>query len=275
VVFTAYLRQHVSRLLAQRLASLPGPVLEDSALELCARKVANGNGDMRRALEAAAQALDIAAERRAEAAAAEAAGGAGPSAPPRRLVGLREMASALARVTGGMGATNDNVAAIRALPAPQQLIMAAVGKMLGDSMASQGIAIRLPPAPGAATTAARFIGGGGGAILANPGLAAAPGRRLSGGGGGGDPASARRSKEVTLAELEAAHVALCRAVGVAPYTSGEFATAADLLCTLGLVEMGGGGGGERRRQRVLLRVPEDDVLLALADVPVLKHVVGA
>lgn len=200
---------------------------------------------------------------------------------PRRTVGMRQMAAALSRVTGGIGVTNDNVTAIRALPVPQQLLMCAVGKMLGDTMASRGIPIRLPPTGGAAHahTAARFIGGcAANAPLAEggSGMGGMQRRRPCGAAAAAaDSLGLRRSREVTLGELEASHMALCKAVGVAAYSSGEFATAADVLCTLGLVELSGGGGGERKRRRVSLRVPEDDVVMALAEVPVLKDVVGA
>ena len=139
--------------------------------------------------------------------------------------------------------------------------------------------MKVPGAGGAnqSTSAARFIGHSGlptePTLGPSASLADAHRRRPS---VGGAKAAQRKGRgDLTLGELEEAHAALCKRVGVAGYSAMEFATAADVLCTLGLVELGGGGGGERRRQRVALRVAEDDVFMALADVPVLRDVVGA
>ncbi len=77
-----------------------------------------------------------------------------------------------------------------------------------------------------------------------------------------------------MGDLQAAHAGLCKRMGVGHYSSGEFATAVDMLRTLGLVELRGGAESGARR-RVVLAVAEDDVMMALADVPVLKNVMGA
>jgi len=298
-VFPAYLRGQVSRLVTQRLAALPGPVFEPNAVEFCARKVANGSGDMRLALEAAAQAVEIlaaetedAAKKKAEKEAmdkAAAAAGAGdkepeekemgegdaPSsaAPKAPRVGMRHMAKALSRLTGGIGSSNANVAAIRMLPVPQQLLMCTVGKLLGEKLGAKGMTVRVPSAaPSLASAAAKFIGHAGiPTALVDEGPAPVPGsaadakqRRASGPG----------KHELTVADLQEAHQALCKKVGVAGYSGSEFMTAVEVLQTQGLVDIVG-PRGDLKRSRVTLRVAEDDVLMALVDVPVLKDVVGA
>jgi hypothetical protein len=82
------------------------------------------------------------------------------------------------------------------------------------------------------------------------------------------------SKELTVGDLRAAHAGLCKRVGVTAYSQVEFNVAIDMLCTQGLVELKG-GAGKGPMQRVGLQIAEDDVLMALANVPVLKDVVGA
>ena len=68
--------------------------------------MANGNGDMRRALEACTLALKLCTDEAAEAAAEAAAQQAAQQVaqqPGKRGVGMRQMAAALSRVTGGLG----------------------------------------------------------------------------------------------------------------------------------------------------------------------------
>jgi len=308
-MFPAYMRAQVFKLVSHRLATLPGPVFEPNAIEFCSRKVANGNGDMRRALEAAGQALDILVaeeqekqlQQETEKAPAVIGDGGGVGlgdneidpvkgslvVPLSRRVGMRHMASALSRVTGGIGASNDNVSAIKKLPVPQQLLMCTVGKLLGETLGRRGLAVKAPSSAGAGATsnaAAKFIGHSG--VVSDPvlfapepssakSLSGTHRRRSSSIGGGG--AASGRKHDLNLGELELAHAALCKRVGVTSYSSMEFATATDVLCTLGLVELSGGRVhtlADRKKQRVMLRVAEDDVLMALVDVPVLKDVVG-
>lgn len=285
-IFPAYLRTEISHLIHQRLAALPSQVFEPIAIEFCARKIANGNGDMRRALEASIKAVDVLVDQERE----EHTRKQNEPVPgvtetrPSQLVGMRHMSVALGSVTGGIGAGNQNVVAISTLPVPQQLLMCTIAKLVGDTLASRGLSVTLPASADVAlrgqTNAARFIGGGGGPPanpldLGNGSRSAAAlrdaQRRRSGVPAGGDK---QRRKELTLGNLRAAFAGLCKRVGVAEYTIGEFGTAVDLLCTLGLIEVRG-GTNQGTHQRVVLQVPEDDVLLALADVPVLKNVVGA
>ena len=66
VRFNAYDNAQLKRLLAQRLGALPFAVFEDAGLELCARKVAAATGDMRRALNICAVAVDLCAREAAD-----------------------------------------------------------------------------------------------------------------------------------------------------------------------------------------------------------------
>ncbi len=240
VVFPPYTSADITAVLEQRLAALPGPVFDPVALSVCGRKVAKAvSGDMRRALEACAVALAIHVD----------------SPHDDNGVRMKHMAVALDRVTGGIGVTNAHVVAIRRLPVPQQLLMAAL--------------VRPPhrtPARGLhfITPSERLVSDVSvpGALPGLPGMAK------------------RRRKETTPAgvavtDLQAAHTALCRRVGVAPYGHGEFAAALDLLQASGLLAVRGTANAVhgKKTPRVVIEVAEGDVALALQDVPVLKHVV--
>jgi hypothetical protein len=281
IIFPAYKSADVADVLHQRLARLPGPAFDGNALELCARKVANGSGDMRRALEACALALDMlvqqvqqekekVAEQQKE---ADEAAAAVVAPRPARLVGVRFMATALGRLTGGVGTAGAGVSAIRSLPPQQQLLMCLLGKLAGETLADRGLAVRAPPAAGRSNSTHQASG-----RSAFIGLGAGNGVGASGLGGGGAPVAAApppRNREVLLGPLEQAHSTLCRQVGMQPYTSGEFATAVTILQDLGLAALIGPSKSEQARRRAVLRVPEEDLLMALADVPVLKGVIGA
>ncbi|PSC67141.1 cell division control 6-like protein [Micractinium conductrix] len=297
-LFPAYQRQQFSQVLHQRLAPLPGPVFEPNSIELCSRKMANGNGDMRRALEACTLALKLCTDEAAEAAAEAAAQQAAQQVaqqPGKRGVGMRQMAAALSRVTGGIGINNDNVKAIKAMPPQQQLLMATIGKLLGNMMCSRGIPLRKPaplPIPGSS----RKAGGGTAAAsharaaFMSPTHSASSSRargglmsptnsvnsRRSGGSvlsGGGMASGLPRSREVLQGQLQEAFAGLCRSVGLEGYAGEDFGTACDGLQDRGLIGLA--PAKEHRWRRVTLRVPEDDIMLALADVRVLKNVVGA
>lgn len=267
---------------------------------------------MRLALEACSKAVSILVaeeqEKTSAAAATATAGGAAgtqttiqeagpssqdaPSLPTvafaKSKVGMRQMAAALSQVTGGVGISNINVAAIQKLPVPQQLLVATVSKLLGEKMNNRGLKVKVPTAAGiggifaGSTAATRFIGT---AVVEQPLLNVSddpfskkgkkPAKKSLG------DAHRRRSSmaapgpgDLTVEALKAAHASLCKRVGVSVYSSAEFHSAMDTLCMLGLVELKG-GVGLGPRQRVVLQIGEDDVLLALANVPVLKNVVGA
>ena len=249
VVFTAYTSQEIATLLHERLATLPGPVFQPAAISLCARAIANGTGDMRRALEACGTALAIHVHSESE----------GPGGHMPRVgghmprvgghmarvgghmprVGLRDMHEALTRVTGGIGVANVYVTAIRHLPVPQQLLMATLSTRDHHSRSSS-----------TSSPAARFI-------TPTPSM---------------DPeVHPSPSPRRALDDLQAAHARLCARVGVASYTPGEFATALEMLETTGLVTMRTVGRGVGRTAHVALAVAEGDVSLALKDVPVLKQ----
>ena len=286
-VFPAYGRAQVSALLHQRLGKLPGPVFQMNTIEFCARKISNGAGDLRLALEAMSLAIDAhvddldantTSEKNRITMASD-----GVKREPER-VGMRHMAKALSQVTGGIGVKSDIVASIQQLPVPQQLLMVAIAKLLGEKLQNRGLQLKLPSNDRrkslSGAGAAHFIGSGNGCVVsdllpvtagnASTSLKTAHRRRSSQGGFGSIDMG---RKDLTLGDIECAHAELCKRVGVTQYNGSEFVTASEMVSTLGLVEFV--GKGDMRQKRVVLRVPEDDILMALADKPVLKDVVGA
>lgn len=318
LIFPAYLRHQFSQVLNQRLSVLPEKVFEPNTLEFCARKMANGAGDMRRALEACSRALQNAVAEAVENRKMMVAEGgveqqeqqvqglidntdvaatiATPApttnnANPLPRVGMRHMAAALSAITGGLGAENYNVKAIKQLPPQQQLLMCTAGKLMGETMSERGIQVKLP-----------MIGGGGGSnrkrqmmglvgssrMVSTPTMASVSSSASAANGGGGNTSttverqpslsSSRHLGEVTVGQLEEAHAMLCRQVGMAPYTPSEFSTAISNLEIAGLLSVDSSAGKGRNKDgkmlKVGLRIPEDDIILALADVPVLKNVIG-
>jgi len=256
VVFPTYLRSEVCQLLNERLNSLPGPVFDPRCIEFCARKIANGTGDMRRALEAAATAVDILVK---EIDASKPSTSAKAQHP---VVNMRHMAQALSRVAGGIGTSNENVSSIRNLPVPQQLIMCAVSVLAGETLEARGLKSVSKPSGGilgcttATTSSQTFTQVH---KRRNNGLEFKKGTKI---------------RSVTFGELEQSHRSLCNQVGVTKYSQMEFTTAIDVLCTLGLIKLGKiGASHDVRRQRVELNVGEDDVWMGLAEIPILKDII--
>lgn len=178
----------------------------------------NGCGDMRRALEAAAAALEACVQeaRRDQGAA--------------HRVTLRHMAAALSALTGGVGEGSAACAAMRALPPPQQLVLAA---LLGRAPGSG------PPSGASSASSAS-----GGSRSASGGSAASSASRPASGAG------------ASLGGLHAAHATLCREVGLAPYALAELAAALAVLADQGLLALGPRRRGEAQ-QRVALKVPRN------------------
>jgi len=270
-VFPSYKREDIASLLNERLSQLPGPVFDKNSIEFCARKIANGDGDMRRALEAASKAME-------ECILHPTANGSDKgNSMARCRVTMRHMNVALGKVTGGIGLSNENVAALRSLPVPQQVLMCTVAKLLGEVLPGRGLAVEIKPM--------KSFGNGSRHLM---GMTCAHGHEDSNGGGPtrGDLGNAwrrrseckdgnlKRTKELTVGDLQVAFKGLCKQIGVAEYTPAEFGTAMDLLSTLGLIHLGKGSAQNNSKRKVSLAVPEDDVMMALSDVPVLKSVVG-
>jgi len=253
IVFPTYLRDQVSRLVQERLDTLPGPVFDKRAVEFCARKIANATGDMRRALEAASVAVDNAVRE------AKKSGNEEISESASRLVSMRHMAEALNKVSGGIGSSNEHVCTIKKLPVPQQLIMCTVSAMVGENLRARG----LKNTSQQKSSQTHIMG-----MKPSQSLISLPTYRHSASGG-----TKTLSHIVTLSEIEQSHKTLCSNVGVDVYSSSEFTTAIDVLTTLGLIQVTKAGQKtDLKRSRVQLKIGEDDVWLALADVPVLKHV---
>ena len=70
ICFPAYSAPQVRSILSARMAPLPWQVFDESALDLCARHVSANTGDLRHALRACGQALDVLTDANAKAAAA-------------------------------------------------------------------------------------------------------------------------------------------------------------------------------------------------------------
>ncbi|KAK9827557.1 hypothetical protein WJX74_010373 [Apatococcus lobatus] len=152
--FASYSRANIVSLLNDRLAGLPGPVFSPPSLEFCARKIASGSGDMRRALESCSTAFATLCQNAASAhaertaamntsgqteaeqqAAAEAAAAAGLLRPIRHRVSIADMAAGLSAVTGGVDSAAMAVTAIKGLPPQQQLVLVAAVRLLGEKPA--------------------------------------------------------------------------------------------------------------------------------------------
>ncbi|KAK2078080.1 hypothetical protein QBZ16_003948 [Prototheca wickerhamii] len=250
VTFPAYDAAALCQLLEQRVATLPGPVFEPRCLELCARKVSNGSGDMRLALEAAAAALDLAVEAAERQQDERLASGQEATASRPSRVSLRDMASALGALTGGVGAAS---AASRA-----QLLLVALTRR--ESTGSTAACLASSSGGSSACSLAT------GALSRQDSGWSAGSRRASLGG----PAP----KPGTLGALGETHGRLARQVGIGAYSPAELAAAVEVLADQGLLTLGPRRGAELQR-RITLKIAEQDVAQALQGVPVIGALVEA
>lgn len=125
VTFPAYDGKQIKELLKQRLASLPFKAFEDSALELCSRKVGAATGDMRKALNVCATAIDICVQE-----ATKSAGEDSEEAPAtvKGIVKIAHMARALSKTFA-----SPVVDSIRALPQMQQMVLCSAVKLFRNA----------------------------------------------------------------------------------------------------------------------------------------------
>lgn len=252
VVFPTYLRDQVSQLIRERLSRLPGPVFDNRAIEFCARKIANGTGDMRRALSAASLAVDFATKEFSN----RPLNGENQTISPSPLVGMSHMARALSKVSGGIGASNEHVNSIRTLPVPQQLIMCVVGAMIGENLKARGLKSN-------EKRESQLMG-----MKMNHNVVTLPTYTSV-----GRVDTSKAKSIVTLAEIESNHRILCSKSGVEQYSHSEFVTAMEVLSTLGLIQLSNGHGNSgMAKTRVQLKVSEDDVWMALSSIPILKDI---
>ncbi|KAI8110494.1 hypothetical protein M9435_002168 [Picochlorum sp. BPE23] len=252
VVFPTYLRDQVSQLIRERLERLPGPVFDNRAIEFCARKIANGTGDMRRALSAASLAVDFATKEFNN----RSVDGEDQTTSPKPLVGMSHMARALSKVSGGIGASNEHVNSIRTLPVPQQLIMCVVGAMIGENLKARGL-------KSSEKRESQLMG-----MKLNHNVVSLPTYTSI-----GRVDTSKAKSIVTLTEIESNHRTLCSKSGVEQYSHSEFVTAMEVLSTLGLIQLSNGHGNSgMARTRVQLKVSEDDVWMALSSIPILKDI---
>lgn len=252
VVFPTYLRDQVSQLIRERLSRLPGPVFDNRAIEFCARKIANGTGDMRRALSAASLAVDFATKEFTN----QSGDGETETMSPKLLVGMSHMARALSKVSGGIGASNEHVNSIRTLPVPQQLIMCVVGAMIGENLKARGL-------KSSEKRGSQLMG-----MKMNHNVVTLPTYTSI-----GRVDTTKAKSIVTLAEIESNHRTLCSKSGIEQYSHSEFVTAMEVLSTLGLIQLNNTQGNSGlARTRVQLKVSEDDVWMALSNIPILKDI---
>ena len=274
IIFPTYLREQVSQLLQERLDTLPGPVIDPKAIQFCARKIANGTGDMRRALEAASLSIDIAVKDAANAAGEEASNpstdGAHHTSGPadntlvpavraKRTVGMRQMGMALNKLSGGVGSSNEHVRSIKKLPVPQQLIMCALSAMVGETFKARGIEDRPSNRDGQPLMGMKMSDN----FVSLPTYRAPDAITAN---------SRPTAHTVTLADIGQGQRSLCSSIGVEKYTPSEFSTAVEVLETMGLIQLSGKKANDMKRARVQLKISEDDVWLALSDIPILKNV---
>jgi len=124
VSFAAYDGAQLKVLLKQRLASLPFKAMEDSAIELCSRKVGAATGDMRKALNVCATAIDLCVQE----ATRPMDDGSDQPAPAPGIVKISHMARALSKTYA-----SPIVDSIRALPQMQQMVLCSAVKLLKNA----------------------------------------------------------------------------------------------------------------------------------------------
>ena len=177
------------------------------------------------------------------------------------MVGMRQMGVALNKLSGGVGSSNEHVRAIKKLPVPQQLIMCALSAMVGESFKARGIE-------------ERAVGSRDGQMLMgmkiSHNLVSLPTYRPP--ESGSATSKPPTAQVVTLADIEQGQRSLCTSIGVEKYTPSEFSTAIEVLKTMGLIQLSGKKATDMRRSRVQLKISEDDVWLALSDIPILKNI---
>lgn len=125
VTFSAYDGKQLKVLLKQRLAKLPFRAFEDSALELCSRKVGAATGDMRKALNVCATAIDMYVR---EATQPPEDDHSEPGPVEKGVVKIAHMARALSKTYA-----SPMVDSIRALPQMQQMVLCSAVKLLSNS----------------------------------------------------------------------------------------------------------------------------------------------
>ncbi|GIL63327.1 hypothetical protein Vafri_17286 [Volvox africanus] len=129
LVFTAYSRPQILSILSTQLDAHPRGrrCFEGAALDMVAKSVSSSCGDFRQALKACRIALDVLMEHNR----------ANPSAP-RASVGIREVHTALQRLSGQNNGQQAMVAKIKGLPPQQQLVLLALATAVGAKAAATG-----------------------------------------------------------------------------------------------------------------------------------------
>ena len=236
VRFNAYDNAQLKRLLRQRLGALPFAVFEDAGLELCARKVAAATGDMRRALNICAVAVDLCAreaadfslcaandeERSPSKKEKETQGQSLKSKPEPRFSGALVKVAHVARAVSA-SFSSPTVDTVRGLPQHQQMVLCAAVRAFRE--------------------------------------------RQSGSGTGSAPSAGS-----TLGVLNDKYTALCKEAGIRGVTPGEFSGVCTVLADQTLLRVG--AGREDRQRKVSLAVHQDDVVFALQGVNFFRNLIG-
>ena len=131
VPFAAYVGKQLKVLLKQRLAALPFTAFEDSALELCSRKVGAATGDMRKALNVCATAIDICVQEASASSADIDPSVSESSMKPASIVKISHMARALSKTYA-----SPVVDSIRALPQMQQMVLCSAVRLVKQNAKS-------------------------------------------------------------------------------------------------------------------------------------------
>ncbi|KAK9847022.1 hypothetical protein WJX84_006599 [Apatococcus fuscideae] len=285
--FASYSRANIVSLLNDRLAGLPGPVFSPPSLEFCARKIASGSGDMRRALESCSTAFATLCQNAASAhaertaamntsgqteaeqqAAAEAAAAAGLLRPIRHRVSIADMAAGLSAVTGGvdsLGSPTSQAGTPAARKPLGQLQTSttpstSAQKPPSNQKRQRPMGMGLTPTAKRPRAGFRSPPGSCGSGFMSPPTARKPG------------ALSQRHRVLPLGSLQDTYASCCHEVGMRPLAGSEFAQACELLASMGLLDVG--RAPEERQRRVQLRVAEDDVVLGIHDIRVFQTCLG-
>ena len=208
VRFNAYDNAQLKQLLRQRLSALPFAVFEDAGLELCARKVAAATGDMRRALNICAVAVDLCAREAAEASAAadvdvaadpgarDASEREAPTRKPESRVsdGLVKVSHVARAVSASF--SSPVVDTVRGLPQHQQMVLCAAVRLFRERSAD---------------------------------------------------GAAGRASCATLGVLNDKYTALCKEAGIRGVTPGEFSGVCTVLADQTLLKVGAGREDRQRK----------------------------